>query len=62
MNHWFLCARDIMWLVIFILPLLFINRATIYYKENDCKYVDYTLLAILAQFIIVSTLYTGYIK
>lgn len=66
MNHWFLCARDLMYLFISLLPLLFSFSAGQYFESsfsNERENVLFNLFfAILIQSIGINLLYNGVIK
>ena len=67
MNHWFLVSRDVMWVIIFFMPL-YMSGAAVYVanqKDNDLDGFRESRLmmgAILLQIALCGSLYVGLIK
>lgn len=64
MNHWFLCARDVMWVLITLMPLALALFAGVESKKEDSNgsEVELLFLAVAWQVIFVVVLYMGWIK
>ncbi len=64
MNHWFLCARDLMWFVLAMAPLFLSSYYGWLLGKNEDTINDFDTLffAIFIQVVGIVCLYTGAIK
>lgn len=62
MNHWFLCARDVMWVVVAVMPLI-LSAVGAAWSENYPGRGDHLFaLAAMWQGVGIALLYQGAIK
>lgn len=65
MNHWFLCARDVMWAALAVAPLVLASAVTQMPSESDLDHggrAFLTLLALGIQIGGIACLYYGVIQ
>ncbi len=64
MNHWFLCARDIMWFLFGCFPICAATIGGVQFgnQQSNDDGATFMVAAFLIQWVLIAMLYSGVIK